>query len=303
MRIATAHAYDSAIDQLQRRQRDLSDSQVQLTSGKRVQRGSDDPTDAARGERALAAMARLDATQRAVVASRSAMELTEGALGDATNDMQRARELLVQAGNGTLTDNERSLIATELRGLRDALLATANRSDASGRYLFGGQGAVSAPFVDTPVGVAYEGTAGAAQVAGSDGLPIAVDGEYTWMRPAGGVTVFEALEVVINDLQTPGRTSTAVATGTAAAIGAVDATMDRVGSVRAQVGNVLNRLDVIEGRIRDSHLTNETERSVATDLDFTKAISEFQNKQAGYDAALRSYAMVQRLSLFQYIGS
>jgi flagellar hook-associated protein 3 FlgL len=33
------------------------------------------------------------------------------------------------------------------------------------------------------------------------------------------------------------------------------------------------------------------------------AISEFQQQQTGYDAALRAYSMVQRLSLFDYLGS
>jgi flagellar hook-associated protein 3 FlgL len=33
-----------------------------------------------------------------------------------------------------------------------------------------------------------------------------------------------------------------------------------------------------------------------------QAISDFQNKQSGYDAALKSYSMVQRLSLFQYLN-
>jgi flagellar hook-associated protein 3 FlgL len=32
------------------------------------------------------------------------------------------------------------------------------------------------------------------------------------------------------------------------------------------------------------------------------AISTFQNEQNGYDAALKSYAMVQQLSLFQYVN-
>ena len=32
-----------------------------------------------------------------------------------------------------------------------------------------------------------------------------------------------------------------------------------------------------------------------------EAISKFQNMQTGYDAALKSYSMVQRLSLFEYL--
>ena len=34
----------------------------------------------------------------------------------------------------------------------------------------------------------------------------------------------------------------------------------------------------------------------------TEAISEFQNQQTGYDAALKTYSIVQRMSLFQYLG-
>ena len=47
---------------------------------------------------------------------------------------------------------------------------------------------------------------------------------------------------------------------------------------------------------------NNEERSAAEDLDMVQAISEFQNQQSGYDAALKTYAMVQRLSLFNYIS-
>lgn len=302
MRIATASAFDNAIETLQRRQTELSDAQVRLTSGKRVLRGSDDPTDAARGERALASLARLDATARAVSASRNAMQLTESALGDASNDLQRARELMVAAGNGSFTDGERAAIAVELKGLRDQLLANANRGDGSGGYLFGGQGSASQPFVDSPTGVRFEGVRGAAQVSTGEGLPIAVDGDYTWMRASAAGSVFDTLDQAIADLNTPGRSSADIAASNVQRLAGLDASLDRLQSVRAQVGGVLNRLDSIDGRVAEARVNSETERSVATDLDFTQAISDFQNRQAGYDAALKSYAMVQRMTLFQYIG-
>lgn len=305
MRVSTATAYDTAVDTLQRRQVELSDAQVRLTSGKRVQRGSDDPTEAARGERALATSARLEATSRALSASRNAMQMTESALGDAGNDLQRARELMVAAGNGSYTDAERASVATELRGLRNSLMSIANRGDGSGGYLFGGQGTSGTPFIDGPTGVVYQGTGGAAQVSTGEGLPIAVDGDRTWMRatnnPAGG-SVFSALDRAIADLETPGQTSAAIAAANVQHLADIDASMERLQSVRAQVGGVLTRLDTIDGRVADLKLAAETERSNATDLDLTQAISDFQNKQSGYDAALKSYAMVQRMTLFQYIG-
>jgi flagellar hook-associated protein 3 FlgL len=302
MRIATATAYESAIENLQRRQRDMSEAQLQLTSGKRVNRASDDPTNAARAERSLAAVARVEATQRALEASRNAMQLTESSLGDAGEYLQRARELLVSAGNGSFSDGERQALAAELRGVREQLLATANRSDGAGGYLFGGQGSQEPPFVDTPAGVVFEGTAGRAQVVSGDALPIATDGAYTWMQSSSGTSVFTALDQAIADLSTPGLSSVDFTARNVVNLANVDASMNRVLAVRAEVGSMLNRLDSIEGRLADMRLANETERSAAEDLDLTRAISDFRNQQSGYDAALQSYAMVQRMSLFQYIG-
>ena len=114
MRIATAHAYDASIENLQKRQTEMAQSQSQLTSGKRVQRASDDPTAAARAERALAAIGRSETSQRALEASRTAMSLTESALGDAGDLLQQARELLVASGNATYSDAERATLAQQL---------------------------------------------------------------------------------------------------------------------------------------------------------------------------------------------
>jgi flagellar hook-associated protein 3 FlgL len=50
-------------------------------------------------------------------------------------------------------------------------------------------------------------------------------------------------------------------------------------------------------------LLAQTEQSNAEDLDMVHAISDFQLKQTGYDAALRAYSTMQRLSLFDYLGS
>jgi flagellar hook-associated protein 3 FlgL len=59
--------------------------------------------------------------------------------------------------------------------------------------------------------------------------------------------------------------------------------------------------DAVEGRIAATALAAQTERSNAEDLDMVQAISDFQGQQTGYDAALKTYSMVQRLSLFQYL--
>ena len=75
-RVSTSQAFDSSLQQLQKRQTELSESQQQLTTGKRVNRASDDPTAAARAERALASVSRVDADKRGVDASKALMAQT-----------------------------------------------------------------------------------------------------------------------------------------------------------------------------------------------------------------------------------
>ena len=83
----------------------------------------------------------------------------------------------------------------------------------------------------------------------------------------------------------------------------IDSVLGNVQAARSAVGESLNRMDGIESRIETLKLAAATEKSNAEDLDMTAAISNFQNNQTGYQAALQSYASVQKLSLFQYINA
>ena len=396
MRVSTANAYESGIDQLQRRQQQLQESQLQLTSGKRVNRASDDPTAAARAERALALETRSEASQRAVGASRNAMTLGESALGDAEELLQQAREALVSAGNGSYSDAERRSLALNLRQIRTQLFSIANRADGSGGYVFGAQGSSAPPFVDTPSGVQFRGTAGQTGVASGESLPVTLDGPAAWLQArtgngvfetrattqngtawidagqvsdpqaltgdpysltftvSGGVTtytvlrdgnptaltnvpyesgkaievdgqsftlsgapangdrfdlepstatlnVFDVLDRAATELESPLRNSGQTSQTAVQALRDVDASLSRLQSQRALAGETLNRIDGVEERLAALKLGAKTERSNAEDLDMVDAISKFETQQTGYQAALQSYSMVQRLSLFQYI--
>ncbi|PIZ22806.1 MAG: flagellar hook-associated protein 3, partial [Comamonadaceae bacterium CG_4_10_14_0_8_um_filter_57_29] len=67
-------------------------------------------------------------------------------------------------------------------------------------------------------------------------------------------------------------------------------------------GDLLNRADRITGNQESRNIQLEADRSRAEDLDMVKGISDFNNQQTGYSAALQTYAKVQQLSLFNFIG-
>lgn len=307
MRVTSANAFDNSMSLLQTRQRQLADAQERLTSGKRVARASDDPSAAARAERALASISRVDANQRALEASRAATIQTETALADAGELLQQVRETVVGAGNASYSDAERNILAVSLRGLRNQLLAVANRDDGAGGHLFGGQGSASIPFVDAPGGVQFAGATGTLRVATDEPLPLTVDGQSAWLRAPNAVSggpdlsLFDVIDRVITELETPGRDTTTISLGVRDGLRDIDAVAGHLLGVRAHSGEALHLADSMEDRMSADKLGAQTEKSNAEDLDMVKAISDFQGQQTGYEAALKTYSIVQRMSLFDYL--
>ena len=153
-------------------------------------------------------------------------------------------------------------------------------------------------------------------LAFTPGQAIAVDGMSATITgaPANGdvfelapstsaLSVFGALDKAIADLQTPGRSNTRIAQDNAFALTRLDSVLGQMNAGRSQVGAVMNRVDAVADRLSALKLSSQTERSNAEDLDMTQAISDFSNQQTGYDAALKAYSMVQRLSLFNYLNA
>ena len=82
----------------------------------------------------------------------------------------------------------------------------------------------------------------------------------------------------------------------------IDASLERLQSARSQAGDWLNRADSITDTQSAKTLSLEAERSRAVDLDMAKGISDFNKFQTGYQAALQSYAQIQKLTLFNFIN-
>jgi flagellar hook-associated protein 3 FlgL len=309
MRITVANTYQTSVKTLQQRQQALTDSQTKLTSGKRVEVASDDPVAAARAERALARMMKTDANQRALESSRNVMQQAETSLGDAGELLQQARELVVEAGNGSHDDTNRATIANAIKAIRDQLLGVANRTDGATGFVFGGQGTDSPPFVDAPGGVVFQGAGGHTEVPAGEPLPTSVDGAQAWLRAtdastgASNLSVFDVLDRIVAQLKTPGQNGTQIAQDVQGGLRDIDSVSDHLLAQRASAGQVLNRTDAMEQRNATAKLSAQTERSSAEDLDMVAAVSDFQNQQSGYDAALKAYSMVHKLSLFDYVSA
>lgn len=114
-------------------------------------------------------------------------------------------------------------------------------------------------------------------------------------------SVFSVLDNAIRDIGTA-PSSAVVPAAVSQALTNIDISMERISAVRGQAGDLLNRAERITATQEKRSIQLEADRSRAEDLDMIKGISDFNNQQTGLSAALQTYAQVQKLSLFNFIG-
>jgi len=115
----------------------MSTYQNQLSSGLRVQDPSDDPVGVTKILKYKTDINVAQQFQENVGDALSWLQVSETALNDVKEVLQRVRELTVQAANGTNTDEDNSKIAIEIEELTEELISLGN-STVTGKYIFSG---------------------------------------------------------------------------------------------------------------------------------------------------------------------
>lgn len=119
--------------------------QREIASGRRISRPSDDPAAALRILPLRNDLRSLDQMTQNAALARETLNTSTRSLEDASELMQRVRELTTQAANGTLTNDARASIAAEVDQLLSQLVGIGN-SRRGDRYLFAGTANGEAPF-------------------------------------------------------------------------------------------------------------------------------------------------------------
>lgn len=146
MRISTQQVFQNGLQRMQDTSVQQSKTQEQLSTGKRVNRPSDDPVAASRILQLNQELARTEQYQRNIDFAENRLEQEDSTLASANDVLLRVRELTVQAGNGSLTKEDRGYIAAELRQRLDQLAGLGNSQDSNGQHVFAGFDGASAPF-------------------------------------------------------------------------------------------------------------------------------------------------------------
>lgn len=308
MRVSTLMMY-------QQNMRGITDSQSawlkygeQMSTGKRVNRASDDPVAAsqavvlsqAQAQNSQYATARTFATQR--------VSIEESTLSQVTTAIQAAQEKIVNAGNGTLSDDDRASLATALQGIRDQIMNLANSTDGNGRYIFAGYKSDTAPFdesgkyVGGEVNVEQQVDSSRSMVIGHTGNLI-FDNETSNAKPDADKNIFTALDSAIatlndavGDDETKQDAATAIIDRTNRSLSNA---LNNVLTVRAELGTQLDELGKLDDLGDDRALAQTQQMSNLVDVDWNATISNYTMQQTALQAAYKAFTDMQGMSLFQ----
>jgi flagellar hook-associated protein 3 FlgL len=175
IRISSQQVFSGGLNRLQELNTNLNNTQQQISTGKRINKPSDDPVAAARVLKLDQELARVETYQRNVNLADNRLKQEESALSGSVDIVQRVRELTVQAGNSSLSANDRRSISSELKQRLGQLANVANTKDASGEYIFSGfQGGTQAFKQDSAGNWAYQGDEGQRVLEIDDGVTVPI---------------------------------------------------------------------------------------------------------------------------------
>lgn len=275
---------------------ELSKTQEQLSSGKKISKPSDDPVIATQGIAYRTDVSQVDQYTRNIDTANQWAKSSDSALNESNQILQRVRELTVQASSDTQTPNDRKAIKSEVDQLTQQLSNVAN-TQVAGKYIFNGTNTDQPPAtLNTDGSVTIAATnpkTNRVMVQVNQGVNLQVN-----VEPG---TVFS--QKLFDDLHTLSKNLGGGADGQiiSQSLTALDQDMSQLSSAQSGLGARENRISLISNRLQDQKQFASTIMSKNEDADFTATETKFQQEQATFTAALSSGAKMITPTLVDFL--
>jgi flagellin len=227
----------------------VSKAMERLSSGLRINRAADDAAGLAVSEVMRSQIRGQGVASRNAQDGVSLVQVADGAMGTATDMLQRLRDLAVQASNGTLTDAQRANLDKEAQNILSELDKVGTDTDFNGIKILAGSVATAASAVTLQVG------ANGSQVIG-----------------------FTIGTVSANDLGVSGIAVSSQASASAA-IASIDAAIGNLSTARANMGSIQNRLEQTINRLGVTAENLQAAESRIRDADMALEMISFTKNQ------------------------
>jgi len=287
-RITHASMARKVTDNLQHSLQRLERLQEQISSNRRINRPSDSPVGTVAALRLRAELGRNEQITRNIDDAAAWLATADDTLTAVVDQVNRIRDLAIQANNGVLGQTERDAIAEEMNRIREGLIDLANAKYVD-RSIFAG----------TASGAAYDATGTFTGQAASiertiaPGVRVQINLNGEAVFGASGADLFS----VVANLATAVSTNTNIDTELAN----LDVSTGLVQQSLAEVGARMKRVTTMQERAIVGGTTLRQSLSQVEDVDLPRAIMEMRIQETAYQAALATTAKVIQPSLVDFL--
>jgi flagellar hook-associated protein 3 FlgL len=275
----------------------IIEAQRQVTTGKRLNKVSDDPsasTIAVAERNTLGAIEQYTRTSDGVA---SRLTVVDTVLSDIVQMLTNVQTAALNGRGSTKTTEQRAAVALELTGLKSALLDNFNTS-FQGTYVFSGANSTTQPFTTAPGGSVnpYSGSTTELDVEIGDArtVTMAFDGNVI-AQGSDGQHLFDALDGLIAAV-TAGDEA-----GITTGINAMERAFNRATTAQSRLGNDMNEIDSQKLRLQQMKLSSNERLSKLEATNMAEAITNMAHADAAYQAALGAVSTATRASLLDYL--
>lgn len=275
----------------------VAKAQEQLTTGRLINRPSDDPTGATTAMRIRSSLSNQQQFVRNADDAVGWLDQTDGTLSTMGDQVIRARDIALQGANtGAMGPEARAALATEIDQIRAGLISSANAQYLD-RPIFGGVTAGSKAY--NPDGTLADPTtigAGAGVVRTiAEGARVRIDVEGPDVFGTSPNSVFDRLDALSTALKTNDQA------GISAAVDGLKTDGDRIANVRSDIGARTVRVENARSVADSATLTLKNALSEVENVDLAKATVELGLQSVAYQAALGATSKVLQPSLLDFL--
>jgi len=283
----------------------LAEIQQKSSTGKEINRPSDDPVRVRATALLRDGLAQISQYERNITTSRLRLSTTEAALNGTFDIVVRARELALAASNGTFDASSRGLVAQEVAQLHEQLLSEANSRDAGGGRVFAGYATDADPFQVTGSFVPGAGAPTVTFVGDSSELFVDIDEGVEMQVTLAGDRVFagagggENLFSIVADLWTALDTDDQA--GAAAVLDRLVVAQGQISGEQTVIGSSDAQAERWEQRHRDNDALLQEQLSQFEDADSIEVFSELVQQEAALQGAMEVTSRILQTNLLSFL--
>ncbi|HIF9064901.1 flagellar hook-associated protein FlgL [Photobacterium damselae] len=156
-RISTLSQYNNLTSNLMRKQTQLSNTNNQLATGKRVDTSGDDPVSSISIQNYKQQLTQIGQYKDAITLANNRLGVLETNIAGVEDNLDVTKQKVLGMLNGAMAANDRKAFKDELQSLYDGLLSLANSKDEAGNYIFAGNQMDTKPFIEKDGYMTYQG--------------------------------------------------------------------------------------------------------------------------------------------------